>query len=190
MALSAIPRFTQNCRYRGFTLIEALTALAVGSILLTAAVPAMQDFIIRNRMSTEVNTFVASLHLARSEAVKRIQNVGLCPTTDFTSCADSTEWNIGWLVYANNDSTPGYDPSAGDEILQRNPGLPSRFTINGSQDFITYNPVGQVNAGNYKFCDTGNIAEGRKVEISSEGRAYVVALGISDCTESGDGNGH
>jgi hypothetical protein len=85
------------------------------------------------------------------------------------------------LVYANNDSTPGFNPSAGDEILQRNPSLPSRFTITGSHEFITYNTVGQAYAGNYKFCDTGNIAEGRKVVISSDGRVYVVALD-TDCT--------
>ena len=175
MTLGAIPRLTQNRSYSGFTLIETLTTLAVASILLTAAVPAMQDFIIRNRMSTEVNTFVASLHLARSEAVKRIQNVSLCPTYNFTSCAASTQWNIGWLVYANNDSASGFDPSNGDELLQRNPSLPSRFTIDGSHNFITYNAVGQVNAGNYKFCDSGNVAEGREVDISNDGRTYVVS---------------
>ena len=69
MAFSEIPRFTQKHRHEGFTLLEVLTSLTVASILLTAAVPAMQDFIIRNRMSTEVNTFLASMYLARSESV-------------------------------------------------------------------------------------------------------------------------
>jgi len=177
-------RFRRKRRQRGFTLVDTLTTLVIASILVTAAVPAMQDFITRNRMSIEVNTFVASLYLARSEAVKRIQNVGMCPTLDFTTCANSTAWNIGWLVYANNDGSAGFDPAAGDVILQREPSLPSRFTIDGSHSSISYNAIGQANAGNYKFCDTGNVAEGRKVEISNDGRIYVVALAVADCATS------
>ncbi len=95
MAFNVIPRFMQMHRHAGFTLLEVMTTLAISSILLTAAVPAMQDFIIRNRMSTEVNTFVASLYLARSEAVKRLQNVRLCPTANFSSCTGDTDWQGG-----------------------------------------------------------------------------------------------
>lgn len=177
MSFSERPRFTQNRRPRGFTLIEALTTVAIASILLTAAVPSMQDFIIRNRMSTEVNTFVASLYLARSEAVKRLQNVSLCPVESDGACDSASEdWEHGWKVYYT-------DPVTGSEIiLQQNPALPSRFTIIGSHSNITYNTIGQANAGNYVFCDSGNVAQGRKVVISNEGRMYVVKLATSDCT--------
>lgn len=180
MDTGTIIQFPGRRQQSGFTLVETMITLTIASILLTAAVPSMQDFITRNRMSTEVNTFISSLYLARSEAVKRMQNVGLCPSVDYTSCTNSPDpqWNIGWMVYANKDSTSGFDPSAGDEILQRNPSLPSRFMIKGTISFITYNPTGQSNAGNYIFCDTGtgNVAQDRKVTVSSEGRVRVDQL--------------
>jgi len=169
MAFSEIPRFTQKLRHEGFTLLEVLTSLAVASILLTAAVPAMQDFIIRNRMSTEVNTFVASLYLARSEAVKRLRNVSLCPVKSDGDCdSSSQDWEQGWKVYYT-------DPASGSEVvLQQNPALPSRFRIIGNQSGFDYDPTGQLaiptTAGTYIFCDTGGIAQARNVVVSGEGR--------------------
>ena len=71
MACCNILRSMKINQSKGFTLMETLVTLVIASILVTAAVPAMQDFIVRNRMTAEVNTFMASLTLARSEAVKR-----------------------------------------------------------------------------------------------------------------------
>jgi len=171
MAFSEIPRFTQKHRYEGFTLLEVLTSLAIASILVTAAVPAMQDFIIRNRMSTEVNTFVASLYLARSESVKRLQDVSLCPTTTGTSCDNVKEWSEGWMVYADVDNNNSY--SAGDVVIQQNPKLPNRFANSGKTTYITFNPRGSSNAGSFSFTDTGGIADPRCITLSSAGRSYV-----------------
>jgi type IV fimbrial biogenesis protein FimT len=169
MAFSEIPRFTQKLRHEGFTLLEVLTSLAVASILLTAAVPAMQDFIIRNRMSTEVNTFVASLYLARSEAVKRLRDVSLCPVESDGDCdSTSQDWEQGWKVYY-------IDPATSSEVvLQQTPALPSRFRIIGNRSGFGYDPTGQLAGagmnGTYLFCDTGGIAQARKVIVSNEGR--------------------
>jgi len=175
MAFNVIPRFKRRHRHAGFTLLEVMTTLAISSILLTAAVPAMQDFIIRNRMSTEVNTFVASLYLARSEAVKRLKNVDLCPTKSDGDCdPGSKDWEQGWKVYYT-------DPATGNEIvLQQSPALPSRFKIAGNQSGFAYDPTGQLynptTNGHYNFCDTGNIAQGRRVTVSREGRVRVDPL--------------
>jgi type IV fimbrial biogenesis protein FimT len=167
MALSDTPRFTQN-RRRGFTLIEALTSLAIASILVTAAVPAMQDFIIRNRMSTEVNTFLGSLYLARSEAVKRLQKVSLCPIDPAGDCASgSQDWEQGWKVYYT-------DPATGNEVaLEQDHALPSRFKNTGTTAYITFNSRGSSNAGSFSFTDTGGVAVSRCVTVSNAGRPYV-----------------
>jgi type IV fimbrial biogenesis protein FimT len=181
MAISVIPRLMHCRRDRGFTVMESLVALAVASIVITAALPAMQDFIIRNRMSSEVNTFAASLYLARSEAVKRLDNVRLCPVDPDGDCnPTSKNWEQGWKVYYT-------DASGGQITLQQNPTLPNRFIINGNQSKIVYNPRGQANAGSYIFCDTGNVAQGRKVVVSDDGRTYIVKVSSSDCEFSNGG---
>ena len=181
MACNAIERVTQSRRPRGFTLIETLTSVAIASILLTAAVPAMQDFITRNRMSTEVNTFVASSYLARSEAVKRLQKVSLCPVDSTGACDPSSEdWEQGWKVYYT-------DPATGNDVtLQQNPALPSRFKIMGTQSSFAYDPTGQLynpgTNGHYDFCDTGDVAQGRRVTVSQAGRIRVDQLTTIGCS--------
>lgn len=178
MAFYIIPRLMDIKRYSGFTLMETLITLVIASILVTAAVPAMQDFIVRNRMTAEVNTFIASLNLARSEAVKRLQNVKVCPAnSNFTACIDGTNWQGGWMVFIDKNDD-GIVTSGSDVILQRNPALPSRFTISGTQSAFSYDPTGQLyNAGtngSYTFCDTNNVAQGRIVKVSNVGRVRVI----------------
>jgi type IV fimbrial biogenesis protein FimT len=200
MAISDILRFAPNRRSRGFTLMESLIALAVASILVTAAVPALQDFIIRNRMSTEVNTFTASLYLARSEAVKRVQNVKICPTTDYQQCTGGTIWggtdsqdaHIGWMVFQDVNDNAVVDIDT-DTLLQQNPPLPPRFQIIGDagRPDAVFQATGQAGGSNntFVFCDTANVANTRKVYLSSEGRVRVDKLASTDCSVAANGDG-
>ena len=168
---------TQARRQGGFTLVEAMIALTVAAILLTWAAPALNDFITRNRMSTEVNYFTASLHFARSEAVKRLQNVGLCPSTNGTACNAGSNWHQGWAVYADDDGTAGF--SAGDTVLQLNPALPSDFQVDAGRNVIVFQPDGQ-SAGNndtFTFCDNGGVAESRQIILSNQGRVRSQRMG-------------
>ena len=193
MAFSNTPRFTQKLRHEGFTLLEVMTSLAIGSILLTVAVPAMQDFIIRNRMSTEVNTFVASLYLARSEAVKRLRIAKVCPTTDYINCTGDTDWEPGWMVFSDDNNNDHIDAGT-DVLVQQNPALPSRFKITGdpSRPEAQFQSNGQAGGSNntFVFCDTGNVAYTRKVYLSNEGRVRVEKLSTTGCAvSSGGGSG-
>ena len=172
MSTGEIHRFPPHPPQGGITLVETMTTLAVASILLTAAIPPMQDFVIRTRMSVEVNNFVASLYLARSEAVKRLQDVSLCPTTNGASCDTSTDfdWSKGWMVYADRDNSNTF--SNGDVVLQRNAKMPFKNDA-GHTKFITFNPRGSSNAGSFTFSDDDGIAETRCVTGSPDGRSYV-----------------
>lgn len=153
----------------GFTLVEAMVTLAVAAILLTWAVPSMQSFIVRNQMSTEVNNFMASLYLARSEAVKRLRDVSLCPTANGAACANSTNWAQGWMVYVNMDANNAFTP--GDIIIQINPSIPLSNTASGNR--LTFNPRGSSNSDSFNFADSSGLAPPRCVTLSSAGRAYA-----------------
>ena len=167
----------------GLTLTEILITLAVAAILLTVAVPPMQDFIIRNRMSTEVNTFIVSLHLARSEAVKRLQDVKVCPTENYTACTGNNDWKTGWMVFLDTDDNDSVDLPK-DIVLQRNPAQVSRFRIiAGHRTGAVFQPSGQSGGSNntFTFCDLEGVANTRKVYLSNEGRVRVAQIETSGC---------
>ena len=56
----------------GVTLVELLVTLAVVATVLTLGIPTFTAFLQNNRMSAAANDVLSSMHLARSEALKRL----------------------------------------------------------------------------------------------------------------------
>ncbi len=77
----------------GFTLVELMITLAILAILLGLAMPAVNDFAIKQRVSSQANEMMLSLAFARSEAVKLSQDVRVIPRTGTAS-----GWSDGWCV--------------------------------------------------------------------------------------------
>jgi type IV fimbrial biogenesis protein FimT len=61
----------------GFTLIELLITLAVLAIVLAFAAPAFTNLIENSRVTTQANTLLGAVSLARSEAVKQGTDVSI-----------------------------------------------------------------------------------------------------------------
>lgn len=64
-----------NKSNHGFTLIELLVTIAVVVIMATIAVPNFQSFISSSRQAAEFNKVLTGFHYARSEAVKKRENI-------------------------------------------------------------------------------------------------------------------
>ncbi len=60
---------------RGFTLIELLVTVVVLSVVLSLAVPALQETIKNNRVTAQNNELMSLINLAKSHAVRRNENV-------------------------------------------------------------------------------------------------------------------
>jgi len=79
----------------GFTLLEMLATIAILAIIVTLAVPAMNDLNIRSRLKGSSEKLYADIQLARSEALKRNSDVILsigasnaCYGFDITASCD------------------------------------------------------------------------------------------------------
>lgn len=83
----------------GFTLIELLMAVAIGAIALTLALPNFIDAMRSSRVTGAANEFIASVSLARSEAIRSGHPGYMCASSNGSSCGG--EWNDGWLVWSD-----------------------------------------------------------------------------------------
>ncbi len=86
---------------RGFTLIELMVTLAVLAIVVAMAAPSFNSMIANNRSSGMATELTAALNFARSEAIKRVKPVSICPSSDGVACLTGADWPKGWLVFVD-----------------------------------------------------------------------------------------
>jgi len=147
-------------RNYGFTLIELMVTLVVAVILVVIAVPGFRTIIQNNRASTQANELLSAMTLARSEAIKRGTNVSVCSSTNQSTCAASTTWSTGWIVFVdiNNNGTFDDDADASlcevdvanlpieDCILRTKNALDANSTLVSTSNDVRYLPTGLVTA--------------------------------------------
>ena len=89
----------------GFTLIELIVTVSIAAILVSIAAPSFSSMLERNKATVAANEMVSALLLARSEALKRRNNVTVCTSVDQTTCAGTGEQDFskGWIVFVDCD---------------------------------------------------------------------------------------
>lgn len=148
-----------------FTLIELMIGIAVAAILITVGIPGFRDLILDNRMAAQINSLVADLSYARSEAVKRNSAVTVCKRNiNGTACDDSRSWTDGWIVLA------------GTTVLRVHESVSSGMAMNlkytGSNK-VVYDGKGflnGVNNGTFIFCDSRGYTKARGLVLAMTGR--------------------
>jgi type IV fimbrial biogenesis protein FimT len=89
----------------GFTIVELMITIVVLGIALAFAVPNMQDLIMNNRLTSQLNLLSSNLALARNEAVKQNAIVITCASDDGEDCADAgTAWEGGWMIFVDRNA--------------------------------------------------------------------------------------
>lgn len=162
---------------RGFSLIEMVMVMTVASILLAIAVPSFRSFMQNSRLTTQANTLVYAMTLARSEAIRLDIPVQVCASSDGATCGGGA-WTDGWIVgypAAVNCATGG----APTTVLEVAPKLGSNNRANEKLIdalAVCYLANGQTNKGiggtsyQFSFCDNRGAGFGQDVEINFIGR--------------------
>jgi len=177
-------------RQSGVTLVEAMVAILVLSLLLGLGVPGFVAMFKNNRMVSMANELVADINLARSEAIKRNRQVGLCAGTGGACLTGpaSKQWEGGWTVFYDGQlfGKPGHGvlgtqdcaDTDKDCVLASNQGLDTGVTLRSSfADILFYKSSGSADqpAGTFGLCDDRGAANGRTVRVSRSGRPRVVS---------------
>lgn len=156
----------------GFTLIEMMVTILIAAILMMVGIPSFTHFVINNRMTTEANSLVTMLQVARSEAVKRNSSVYIGSTSG------DENWDQGYVMFLDNGNN-AYD--TGDTVLRRQSALPSdllKATIGSTNaPLVQYLPTGFT--GNlsgstmtFNLCHEANYA-GRQITVNSVGQVNL-----------------
>ena len=175
----------------GTTLLELMITLSVAGISLAIAVPAFTSLNNSSRLSGFANDLISSLHLTRSEAIKRNSRVVMCPSETGTSCAPAGGWHRGWLVFHDPNNNAALD--AGETVILARPALPVGLLAKSTDPtakYISYAPSGGTKqiggawqAGTLTLCnESGSVGPGRKVVISSTGRPRTEKTMLASCS--------
>lgn len=167
----------------GFTLIELIVSMVIVAILLALAAPSFRNMILDSRRSSVANELMATLQLARIEALKLSRDAFVCPTVDTNpsdgvTCSNvATNWSKAWAVVQDVNGDGDRD-DAGDVLkYQSNESDGLDIRVNGiTNATFRYRPfqVG-MQGGTIALCDPRGGNHRRSIVVSDTGRPRVQA---------------
>ncbi len=128
-------------RASGFTIIELIVAVAIAAILLGLGAPSMRTYLENQKVTAVMNTISSGINLARSTAVESRQPVGVCSTTNGTTCAGVADWDRGWMVWVDSDQSGDFTAGV-DEIVRVDVNQESNMTVTANINRLVYSPSG------------------------------------------------
>lgn len=151
----------------GFSLIELIVTLAIVAIVMMIGVPNFNSAIQNSRLTTTANELVTGFHLARSESVKRNQNVVVSAIND--------NWQNGYRVFVDLSKATAAAKNTfdeGDFLIKESTQLALPVTSDNGA-FVTYNSLG-ITGKIIKFSLCNNeTKKGRLIRLNAIGRPMI-----------------
>lgn len=172
-------------RQSGATLLELMVVLAVAAILLGIGMPGFASLTRGTRLAGATNEMLSSLHLARSEAIKRGSRAAMCPSATGTACAGSGGWDQGWVVFHDANNNAELEADEGVILVRQALSTGMRLTGNSAvSHYISFAPDGSSKlvsgawqGGTLTVCnEEGSPGPARQIILYKTGRPRTKAL--------------
>ena len=171
-------------RQKGFTLIELMTTLGVATILLTIAVPNMQEFRRNSRQTGGVNELLSGMRVARNTAITTNTRVTVCASSNGSAC-EAVTWENGWIAFVDLDADRILDVN--ESIIRTGEGADglSIASTQFASNFV-FRPNGRVmgasvsqNNGQFTVCDDRGADHAKAIMVDLSGRPRVAYSGVT-----------
>ncbi|MFT6329260.1 MAG: type IV fimbrial biogenesis protein FimT [Bermanella sp.] len=164
---------------KGVTLLEMMITLAILAIVLTVVAPSMQNFLIKNRITGEINEVSGIVQYARHLAIDEQINVVVCPSEDFEACG--TNWNNPKIVFI--DSNADGNRNSDEELLVATAKASDSTKMTGPNTSINFQYTGAASRSfSIQLCPINDDATvARAILVSLQGRVKV----SSDADDNG-----
>ena len=166
---------------KGVTAMDLLVTMTMATILMVIGVPGLQEYGMNQQIKSALSLLHSDLKLARNDAISLNARTVACPGDAKTGCAGHSQWNQGWLVFADlNDDRQWQN----EEPLLREAIEFDGLSISSpeSRSLIRFFPGGTAPGSNTSivFCDRRGFEKGQKIVLSNSGRMRQSALTSSD----------
>lgn len=155
-------------RQTGFTLIELMVTVALGTALMMVAVPGFVQFQRNAQLSDAVSNFISAANTARANAMKQGLNTYLVPAT-------GTNWSSGWMVFADSNWNQVYNEGV-DEVVLRHEALSTDITVTtpGASSFTSGYLM--FNGSGYPRLKSGAFGGGTMVMANTSPRSSSIIV--------------
>jgi len=158
--------FYKHKRCSGFTLIELVITITIAAILIAIVVPSFNTIIESSKDRASRDALISAIYTGREQAISKRVKVYLCPTSNGTSCLDTTDWGSQWLVYQDGEIII-HHTSKTDLILS-------------DEKIITFSATGHATSNTFKICSNTDQSSVYELTLNRMGRvSYTTASG--DC---------
>lgn len=154
---------------RGFTIVELMISLTIAAVLLGIALPAFNNFIAQQRLTTYTSDMVAAIAYARSEAARL---GGVVSVQALVTGNNGNEWGGGYCVIAGNPGSCAGTPlrrieAPQDVTLDAVGGLDGIYALSFNSRGVLVNG----NGGGIQICsEEADVDTGRTLNVTVIGR--------------------
>ena len=176
-------REVNRCQQFGYSMVELLTVMSL-------AAAAMTGMLNTQKVRSMGTTFLASLNLARNEAIKRNARVVLCKSADGTACVTSGDWQQGWIVFHDINNNAAIN--TGEDLILTQGAVAQGLRLTGNTqvaNYVSYSASGRAKmvsgafqAGTLTLClEPTSVPDIKKIILSATGRARLQTGAAGDC---------
>lgn len=149
-----------------------MVTLTVAGILLAIAAPNMSTFMKNGRLTSAANDLLHSYQVARTEAIKRHNDVAICASSDGANCGGT--YKDGWIVFSDTNSNGTRE--SGEDVIEVHTALDSSVHINANSAYeAVYSKDGVLNTTT-PYSTSITICDSRGVQNDGSGNATARAL--------------